>query len=167
MSREPRVEVQLVEGGPSDPQGPVPDAVDAGPADERVARRTSWLRPRTLVAGALVVAAGLAGTQAVLDARERAAYARFADVPGVVAPLSPDVEVLWRPETDHVGVLLRGSRDADGQSLGARFGETGVPSAVAFDPGTGERAWSVPLGAADTLVARTPAVPWVPCYLSA
>ncbi|MBB2925302.1 PQQ-binding-like beta-propeller repeat protein [Cellulomonas cellasea] len=171
MSREPHVEVELVEGAPADPPGPAPDAgaegVDAaGGTRPRAGRRPSWLRPRTLVAGVLVVAAGLAGTQAMLDARERAAYARFADVPGVVAPLSPDLGVLWRPDAEQTDVLWSGLQDAGGLSVGARFDEAGAPSAVALDPRTGDVAWSVPLGDADPVLAETLILPRVPCDVS-
>ncbi|WP_258725018.1 PQQ-like beta-propeller repeat protein [Cellulomonas sp. NS3] len=171
MSREPHVEVELVEDATTEPPGSAPDAGSegvgrAGAAGRRVAGRPSWLRPRTVVAGALVVAAGLAGTQAVLDARERAAYARFADVPGVVAPLSPDLGVLWRPDDEQLRVLWGPRQDADGRGVGARFDEAGVPSAVALDPRTGEQAWSSRLGEADPVAAGTPYVPRVPCHLS-
>ncbi|MGW6130851.1 outer membrane protein assembly factor BamB family protein [Cellulomonas sp. NPDC055163] len=181
MSREPRVEVELVEdaplgaaaaaagvavegahGGGAHGEG----AHGGGAVPARGARQPSWLRPRTLVAGALVVAAGLAGTQAVLDARERAAYARFADVPGVVAPLSPDLGVLWRPDEEQASVLWGVQRDADGLRAGAWFDESGVPSAVALDPRTGEQAWSSRLGEPDPVVAGTPYDPRVPCDLS-
>lgn len=171
MSREPRVEVQLVEDVTSAPPGSAPAAgserVDgAGATAHRAARRPSWLRPRTVVAGALVVAAGLAGTQAVLDARERAAYARFADVPGVVAPLSPDLGVLWRPDDGQLRVLWGAQLDADGRGVGVRFDEAGVPSAVALDPRTGTQAWSSRVGGADPVVAGSPYAPRVPCHVS-
>lgn len=168
MSREPRVEVQLVEGASSDPPESPPGAAHAGAADPvaRAARRPSWLRPRTLVAGVLVVAAGLAGTQAVLDARERAVYARFADVPGVVAPLSPDVGVLWRPGTEETEVLLGMPEDVDGLRVGARFDAAGVPWADALDLRTGEHGWSVRLGDADPRLAESAILPRVPCGVS-
>ncbi|KGM00663.1 PQQ-binding-like beta-propeller repeat protein, partial [Cellulomonas cellasea] len=132
----------------------------------RRAGRPSWLRPRTLVAGVLVVVAGLAGTQAVLDARERAADARFADVPGVVAPLSPDLGVLWRPRPEQMDVLWSGLQEAGGLGVGARFDESGAPSAVALDPRTGDIVWSVPLGDADPVLADTLILPRVPCDVS-
>ncbi|GEA87395.1 PQQ-binding-like beta-propeller repeat protein [Cellulomonas cellasea] len=170
MGREPRIEVELVEEGPDASGGPAsappasdPDAsAPAAPVTTPSPRRR--VRTRTVVAAGVALAAGLVGTQAVLDARERALYARFADVPGVVAPLSPDLEVLWRADQAEVTVLWA-DHEVDGLRLGAWFDEAGTPTAVALDPRTGERAWAVPLGEPEPVVRVEAGPVWVPCDL--
>lgn len=140
-----------------------PGGSAGGSADDAQAPQPRRLRPRTVVAAGVALAAGLVGTQAVLDARERAAYARYADVPGVVAPLSPDLEVLWRAGAEHVGVLWAGL-EVEGLRLGAWFDEAGTPTAGAIDPATGELGWSVPLGERETLLeGHVDRRAWVPC----
>ncbi|MBB2925303.1 PQQ-binding-like beta-propeller repeat protein [Cellulomonas cellasea] len=175
MGREPSIEVELVEEGPDASGGPAsdPPACDAPSSDPEASdpgasaatpspRRR--VRARTVVAAGVALAAGLVGTQAVLDARERALYARYADVPGVVAPLSPDLEVLWRADQAEVA-LLWADHEVGGLRLGAWFDDAGTPTAVALDPRTGERAWAVPLGKPEPVVRSESGPVWVPCDL--
>jgi hypothetical protein len=77
--------VELVDGapatGPADPADPA-----AGPRP-----RTRW---RRLVVGVLAVVVVAATAQGVVTARERAALARLAELPGVLAPVDADLRVL-------------------------------------------------------------------------
>ncbi|WP_211254594.1 PQQ-binding-like beta-propeller repeat protein, partial [Cellulomonas cellasea] len=102
------------------------------------------VRTRTVVAAAVVLAAALAGTQAVLDARERAEVARWAQVPGVVPALGDGLEARWEPELGDVLMMYAGA-EVDDLAVGARFEDSGAQSAVALDPLTGDVAWRTPL----------------------
>jgi hypothetical protein len=117
------VEVELVAAPGSPPGAPTGAHAPVAPTDPSPDRARDRRRGRLLVAGAAAVVAGLLVTQAVLDARERAAYARVADVPGVptvTAHALADGRRLWSqplPDgVDHLGpagrVLLgRGGDD--------------------------------------------------------
>ncbi|KGM00987.1 hypothetical protein Q760_04665 [Cellulomonas cellasea DSM 20118] len=96
------------------------------------------------MAAAVVLAAALAGTQAVLDARERAEVARWAQVPGVVPALGDGLEARWEPELGDVLMMYAGA-EVDDLAVGARFEDSGAQSAVALDPLTGDVAWRTPL----------------------
>lgn len=158
MGSEPKVEVVLVEGSGAGP----PDApIDAG-SDVSSPGHRFQVRPRTLVAGGLVVAAGLLATQAVIDARERAVYAEFADVRGVVTPLSPDVTELWRADRSALTVLWAGA-EVDGMLVGAWTEESGAQSAVALDPRTGDVSWSVALTEPEEVLAGPEPQMLAPC----
>lgn len=169
MARDPMVEVELVaapgspSGGTADVGAPV-EAAAAGPEPARARRRR-----RLLVAGVATVVAGLVATQAVLDARERAAYARVADVPGVLLPVGDGLEPLWPADrvvaagewamTTWNSPLAR----SDGVALGAAFDDDGVPRAGAFDGTTGEVLWSVPLAGAEPLQVHDSGGWWIHC----
>src|SRR5688500_10464928 len=88
--------------------GPVPAPVP--PAR----RRGAW---RWVVGVAVVVVAALAGTQVVLDARERATAERLAATPGVVRAVGADVGALWEPDPAQRAVIAQGI-DVDGAVLG-------------------------------------------------
>lgn len=170
MGRDPRVEVELVEDAADHRDASTPagaGATGSVPGDARPVRAPVRVRRRTLVAAGLTVVLGLAGTQAVLDARERALYARFADVTGVVAPLSADLGPLWRPDPGDLGVLWGQDEDAAGRRLGVRPDGSGAPEVVALDPRTGDVAWSARIGEPEELLAGTEDAPWVPCDLGA
>src|SRR4051812_46579179 len=96
-------EVELDDAGPS--EAPVEQAVRSG-------GRWWWF-----AGGAVLAVATLLGAQAVLDTRQRAAEARFADVPGVVAPVGADVRVAWRPPDALAELVVQGVQ-ADGAFVG-------------------------------------------------
>lgn len=121
---------------PGGPGGPGTAGHDDRSGPPAWARR---LRPWWPVGAglALVLVAG----QLVLDARERAELARFADLPGVLRPLEPPLAV--RPFSgplpsgavisgfDVAGLRVTSGADATLQSRGM----------VAYDPGSGEEVW--------------------------
>ncbi|WP_315094654.1 PQQ-binding-like beta-propeller repeat protein [uncultured Cellulomonas sp.] len=141
MSRGAMQDVELDEvAGPS------------APAPEPPAARTGAWR---WVAGAVVAGvAVLAGTQVVLDVRERAASARLAATPGVVRAIGADVTVLWRPDPAATSVLMQGI-EVGGAVLGLSVDDDGSQSFVALDQRTGERRFSTLLVGADPARARS------------
>ncbi|WP_028050424.1 PQQ-binding-like beta-propeller repeat protein [Cellulomonas sp. URHD0024] len=114
------------------------DAPAVVPVDEAPRLRLSWWGFGVV---ALVAVAALVGTQAVLDARERAAVARFAAVPGVVEPVGPDVRVRWRPPVALANVVRKGIV-ADGAFVGLSVADDGSQSVVALEERTGDMRWA-------------------------
>ena len=90
-----------------------------------------------------VAAVALLGTQLVVEARERAAVAALARVPGVVRPVDKDVEVLWTQ--DPGGSELWPGLPGDGVLVGLQRTSDGSQALVAVDELTGERRWATPL----------------------
>ena len=126
-------EVELLDGDDDVTVQPAPPARD---------RRRLWWVP----AGAAAVALSLVGTQLVVDAREDAAVARLAAVPGVFPPLGDELEVLrtisQRGRHQHLG--RHRDRRRDGRP--ASWSRTdGSQSFTAVDQRTGETLWSTPL----------------------
>ncbi|GEA88159.1 PQQ-binding-like beta-propeller repeat protein [Cellulomonas cellasea] len=169
MARDPMVEVELVAapGSPSGaPTGAHAPVASTDPSPDRTRDRR---RGRLLVAGAAAVAAGLLVTQAVLDARERAAYARVADLPGVLLPVGDGLEPLWPADGaatagEWAVTTWNGPRGrSDGLALGATFDADGVPRAGAFDATTGEVLWSVELAEPDPVLAAEGTEWWIHC----
>lgn len=171
MRREPMDEVELVEpsSGPGDAGG---DAARAGAgnradrsagvgADATTGGRRRLAGRWVVLLGAAVVG-GLLVTQAVLDARERAVLARYADVPGVLAPVDGTIDVLWRLDA-LTAPLLYDAVHVDGLLVGGRFEASGAQTAVALDARTGEVAWSTRLAATDTDVRSPESDGSVPC----
>ena len=101
----------------------------------------------------LVVTLVLVGAQLLLAARDRAATARLAQLPGVLPPVEADVGVLWRVADADQAVLTEGAQIA-GLLVGVRTGADGTQSAVALDPRTGADRWTVPLSGADPVLAQ-------------
>ncbi|KQR17364.1 PQQ-binding-like beta-propeller repeat protein [Cellulomonas sp. Leaf334] len=64
------------------------------------------IAPGAVVVGALVVAAGLAATQWVITARERAAVEALAQVPGVLAPVDETITVARTVAGEDAGTLF-------------------------------------------------------------
>lgn len=160
------VEVELVGGDEPAPDAPADD-VPSGPgtaaADGTPGTPPRRVRARTVVAGAAVLVAALAGTQAALDARERAEVARYAQVPGVLPPLGEGLEARWEPGLGDVLAMYTGA-EVDGLSLGARFEDSGAQNAVALDPATGDVRWSTQLrGPEELLVDAVENLQAVPC----
>ncbi|AEE46867.1 PQQ-binding-like beta-propeller repeat protein [Cellulomonas fimi] len=112
---------------------------------ERVRHR----RRAALVAmtGVAVVAATLLGGQAVLDRRREAAdaelAARYAGVPGVVAPFGEDLRVLWTAAPDTSATLRTGVLLGD-VLVGATETDEGV-ELVGLGADDGRRRWAVPM----------------------
>ena len=104
-------------------------------------RRAAW---PWVVGTAVVVAAVLAGTQVVLDARERAAAERLDATPGVVRSIGADVGVLWRPDPAATAVIVQ-RIDVDGAVLGLAVGDDGSQAFVSLDQRTGRQRFSTPL----------------------
>ena len=136
-------EVELLDGDEDVTEQPVPPA--------RSRRRLWWIP-----AGAVAVALSLIGTQLVLDARENAAVARLAALPGVFPPIGDELVVVRAiPPTDAYnfwGALeLGGTRTA-----GLMVAPDGSQSLDAVDLRTGEAFWSTPLVGpnADRAVSR-------------
>lgn len=118
------------------PDGPRP-RVPTPVAEVRRRRRRWWW----LGAVAAVAVVALVGSQSVLDARQRAELARFASVPGVVAPVGPGVRVAWRVP-DALGGLVTDGLVADGAFVGLGVADDGSQSLVAVDERTGDVRWS-------------------------
>jgi hypothetical protein len=108
--------------------------------------RRSWPLAAGLVA---VLLGGLAVTQVVLDARERARLARLAQVPGVLQPLDASVGVLWTTDDQATPGALDGSASVGDLSVGGYVDEAGERTVRAVRTRTGEVAWSTVVGVAD------------------
>ncbi|MET0789142.1 MAG: PQQ-binding-like beta-propeller repeat protein [Cellulomonas sp.] len=100
--------------------------------------RRWWLAAVPAVAVGLVV-----GTQQLIDARERAADARIAALPGAVARVGSSLDVVWQTD-DAVGGMAW-----DPVTLGALHGVVvGTDGSLAYealDTATGTITWSTPL----------------------
>jgi outer membrane protein assembly factor BamB len=152
VARDDRVEVELVDPDtPEDAAAPPTrdgsDPVD-GPPPATADRRRRW----PFVAAAAAVVGALLVTQGVLDARERAQLARYAEIDGVLPLMDETIRVLWELD-GRATPLLYASTTVDGRLVGARFETSGAQVAVALDARTGEVAWSTPLAAAEEIMA--------------
>ncbi|GAA3794951.1 outer membrane protein assembly factor BamB family protein [Cellulomonas soli] len=156
-------EIELVEDD-DPPRTPDASPADHGPRSSRL-RRLRWI-----AAGAVgVLAVGVVGTQLVIDARQRALAARYADVPGVLAPLRPDLTVLWRtapdePQTDGfapriaVGdVVMRGTASG-----------VGTITLDGVDAATGDPLWAQTVSVPGATASDDPLVsPQISCAATA
>jgi outer membrane protein assembly factor BamB len=142
MGREVMEPVELSSDGAE------PGATSADkPTDPAAARR--WARRRRwAVAVAATIVVGLLGTQAVLDARERARLSHLATVPGVLAPVDASIRPLWSSSDRSMIYPLAGGAFGD-LSIGAYIDEAGERTARAVRTRTGEVVWSTVLSAAD------------------
>jgi len=145
MGREAMQPVELAE---ESSHGTEPLANGTGaPTDPALARR--WARRRRwalAVAATLVV--GLLGTQAVLDARERARLAHLATIPGVLAPVDASIRPLWS-SADWATISALYGRAVGDLSIGAYIDEAGERTVRGVRTRTGEVVWSTVVGAAD------------------
>lgn len=115
-----------------------PGPVDASPA-RRTGRRRWWL---PAVAAAVLL--GVVGVQLVADARERAAVARLAQVPGILAPVHETLPVVWRSQA--VGQALWSVVVVGGALLGPSVDDDdGSQRLVARDLATGKVLWTTEL----------------------
>src|SRR4051794_17676621 len=110
------------------------------------ARRRWWV---AAVAGSVVL--GVLAFQAVADARDRAAVARLADVPGVLAPIDESMPVLWR--SDSLGDVVWSPTATHGAIIGPVVHDDGSQHVVAHDLATGEELWSTELYGPDPVRA--------------
>lgn len=96
-----------------------------------------------IAAGVAVVAVSLLGTQLVVDAREDAAAARLAAVPGAFPPVGDELTIVRTvPETETV---WGGVEIGDAQTASLVVGPDGSQSFTAVDVRTGATLWSTPL----------------------
>jgi len=112
------------------------------PVDDEPRPRSRWRRWWPLP---IVVALLALGTQAGLDARQRAHDERIAALPGTLAPVGDALSVRWKVPDDDAMVVSAGF-EVDGAYVGVRNEIDGTSEAVALDAGTGLARWSTPLG---------------------
>ncbi|RHA43891.1 outer membrane protein assembly factor BamB family protein [Cellulomonas rhizosphaerae] len=112
------------------------------PVDDEPCSRSRWRRwwPLPIVVALLAV-----GTQAGLDARQRAHDERIAALPGTLAPVGDALSVRWKVPDDDYTVVSAGY-EVDGAYVGVRHEVDEAYAAVALDVGTGLARWSTPLG---------------------
>ncbi|MDQ0375109.1 outer membrane protein assembly factor BamB family protein [Cellulomonas humilata] len=125
-------EVELLDGDEDVAVQPSPPARD---------RRRLWWVP----VGAVAVALSLVGTQLVLDAREDAAAARLAAVPGVFPPLGDELGVLRTISQADATGIWGGLRLGGARTAGILVAPDGSQSFTAIDQRTGDTLWSTPL----------------------
>lgn len=104
-------------------------------------RRGLWW----IAAGAGALALSLVGTQLVVDAREDAAVARLAAVPGVFPPLGDELVVGRTISQPEATSLWSGIQIGGGRTAALLVAQDGSQSVAAIDQRTGEDVWSTPL----------------------
>ncbi|TKR26990.1 hypothetical protein FA014_02655 [Cellulomonas hominis] len=142
MGADRMAEVQL-----DDVAEPVPEPV----APSRTATRARALLRRWWPAPVAVVLA-LVAAQAVTDRRDEAAAERLRATPGVLAEtVTAPLEATPWGTGDAMGLLMSGTRTADGLIAGVLTPGTGEPAAVvALDAVTGEERWRAEIGVLPT-----------------
>ena len=85
-----------------------------------------------------LVGAALAGGQWIVDARERSAIAALAGIPGVIAPIDGDLEVLGTASRAELGDQLGGSGEVTSAADGSQAYQW-------YDVETGSTLWTAPL----------------------
>ncbi len=139
MTRPDLREVVLVEEDDRDTadRGAAVDVVDRGEDARPQSARGSRPRPGRRRFAVGVVLGLLVTTGVVVDgARERALAARLADVPGLLAPLGPDVQELWRRPAGWGQLATVG-----GDLVLGREDASGVDELVGIDGATGQEQW--------------------------
>lgn len=136
-------EVELLDGD---------DDVTEQPEPPARSRRGLWW----VAAGAAVVALSLVGTQLVVDAREDAAAARLASVPGVFPPLGDELVVVRTISQADAEALWSGVVIGDGRTAALLVAQDGSQSFTAIDQRTGEAVWSTLLVGPDPRRAASP-----------
>ncbi|MFC8190848.1 PQQ-binding-like beta-propeller repeat protein [Cellulomonas sp. NPDC057328] len=140
---EPRPARAAADDGANGPSFGSPHDVTTGAPDPRSSAWTARRRLWGAVAAGLALVAVAVGAQTVVDARERAEDARLASVPGVIAPVPPEIEVLWSATGDELPYAVTWPwSDA---VVGLRTAATQGRDVVALDPATGATRWRVPL----------------------
>lgn len=142
MGADRMAEVQL-----DDVAEPVPEPV----APSRTATRARALLRRWWPAPVAVVLA-LVAAQAVTDRPDEAAAERLRATPGVLAEtVTAPLEATPWGTGDAMGLLMSGTRTADGLIAGVLAPGTGEPAAVvALDAVTGEERWRADIGVLPT-----------------
>ena len=92
----------------------------------------------------MAVALSLVGTQVVVDAREDAAAARLASVPGVFPPLGDELVVVRTISDTDAYNLWSGVEIGDARTAALLVAPDGSQSFTAVDQRTGEALWSTP-----------------------
>lgn len=121
-------------------EGASPPPVAAG-----LSRADRWRLVRRGAPVPVALLLVLVGMQALEVARDRAALAALAKVPGVVRPVDPDVRVLWTPD-EALASLFWWDVRGDGSIVGLERPADGSQALVAVDELTGDLRWSTPLG---------------------
>lgn len=126
--------------------GPGEPAEDEGAPADRSAARERYLRVMGPVAAVLAVVLGTG--LAVEGVRDGARMERMREAPGGVVDVSRPLDETWLWE----GPVGRPQGDADGRwsevaALGGLVVFQSEDELVALEPGSGEEAWTVPLGA--------------------
>ncbi|HEX5332084.1 MAG TPA: PQQ-binding-like beta-propeller repeat protein [Cellulomonas sp.] len=125
------------------------DEIEALPTSNLAAARARLRRSWPLAAGLVaVLLGGLAVTQTVFDARERARLSRVRALPGVVRELDASVHELWRSDAGESSAVTGGALLAD-RFVGGRLDADGSQSVEALAAQTGATAWSLPVSDAD------------------
>lgn len=101
------------------------------------------------VRGRVIAAAGVAlvallAVQLTLTARQQAADARLAALPGVIRPIGDPPRVAWRGVSQDGAVVAQGL-SWHGVAVGLRVGDDGSQSVDAIDERTGGTRWSTAL----------------------
>ncbi|WP_456789356.1 outer membrane protein assembly factor BamB family protein [Cellulomonas sp. P5_C5] len=125
-------EVELLDGD---------DVVAEQPGTPARNRRGLWWT----AAGVAAVALSLAGTQLVLDAREDAAVARLAAVPGVFPPIDDELEAVRSLTEAEAASFWSGVELGGARTASVVVAPDGSQSVAAVDHRTGETIWSTPL----------------------
>ncbi|WP_147796420.1 PQQ-binding-like beta-propeller repeat protein [Cellulomonas sp. Y8] len=138
MGADRMAEVQLDDVTEPQP-GPVAPSLTAARA--RALLRRWWPAP-------VAVVLALVAAQVVADRRDEAAADRFRSTPGVLAEtVTAPLEATPWGTGDAMGLLMSGTRTADGLIAGVLTPGSGEPAAVvALDPGTGEEQWRAEIG---------------------
>ncbi|WP_421734919.1 PQQ-binding-like beta-propeller repeat protein [Cellulomonas sp.] len=117
-----------------------------GPVTEPVVEPVRSRRGRLwVVVGVAIVAFLLVGTQWAVDARENAAIARLAAVPGVLPAFGDELTVVRTITRADVYALWGGITAANGASSRLDVAADGSQAFVAVDRDSGETLWSTPL----------------------
>ncbi|MDM7855404.1 outer membrane protein assembly factor BamB family protein [Cellulomonas alba] len=135
--------------GPPGPPGPPGASAPTEPGD----RARAWLRRhwRWLVPSAVIAVGALVATQGVVDAHQRARLARLAVLPGVLAPVDPQLSARWRGDAS-LGTALQAGTELGDRLLAVVEGAPDEPLAVvAFDRRTGGELWRTPVPRPDRL----------------
>ncbi|MFS0705705.1 PQQ-binding-like beta-propeller repeat protein [Cellulomonas sp. 179-A 9B4 NHS] len=115
---------------------------DADTPDDAPARTASRRRRAAAALGVVVLAAGLWGAQAAVDARERARLDDVRDVPGAVVPPPAELRVLWAAA---VPPPAADGRHDPRTFAGLRTHADGATDVAAVDAATGAEHWVLPL----------------------
>jgi outer membrane protein assembly factor BamB len=128
-------EVELHDGDESTSE----PAAEPAETPARARRRLRWV-----VAGGVAVALSLVGTQWVVDARENAAVARLAAVPGVLPEFGEELTVVRTITRTEIQALWGGIRTAEGATASLVVAPDGSQAFTALDR-SGDPLWSTPL----------------------